>query len=96
MRTIPVKSATFLAVRVARRVSFSFWVTTTGVLAGGGGVTISSRGLPPMKARYCSMVSFGGLDTGKSIIQREKRKRKLKFVMAGEHELIIKERIEKG
>jgi len=37
MGIIPVKSATFLAVMVARRVSFSCWVTTTGVLARGGG-----------------------------------------------------------
>jgi len=77
MGTIPVKSATFLAVMVARRVAFSCYVTTTGVLAGGGGGTISSGGLPSMKARYCSLVSFGGVVTGKSIIQREeKRKRK--------------------
>ena len=72
--TIPVKSATFRAVMVARRVAFSCWVTTSGVLAGGGGGTISSTGLPPMKARYCSMVSFGGVDTGKSNIQREEKR----------------------
>jgi len=74
--TIPVKSATFLAVMVARRVSFSCWVTTTGALAGGGGGTISSRGLPSMKVRYCSMVNFGGVVTGKSNVQREKEKEK--------------------
>jgi len=28
--------------------------------------TTWSRGLPPTKARYCSMVSFGGVETGKS------------------------------
>jgi len=66
--TIPVKSATFRAVMVARRVAFSCWVTTIGVLAG----TISSRGFPTMKARYCSMVSFGGVVTGKSNVPREK------------------------
>ena len=73
--TIPGKSATFLAVMVARKVAFSCWVTTTGVLAGGGGGTISSRGLPSMKARYCPLVSLGGVVTGKSNIQREERER---------------------
>ena len=39
-------------------------------------------GLPPTKARYCSMVSFGGVDTGKSILRRkEKKKRKKKDVI---------------
>jgi len=28
-------------------------------------------GSPPTKERYCSMVSFAGVDTGKSDIQRE-------------------------
>ena len=90
--TIPVKSATFLAVMVARRVSFSCLVTTTGVLAGGGGDRISSMGSGPRKARYCFMVSFGGVVTGKSNVQREKerkRKRELKFgvkLMAGKFE----------
>jgi len=63
---------------VARRVAFSCWVTTTGVLAGGGGGTISSRGLPARKARYCSMVSFGGVVTGKSNVQRETEKEREK------------------
>jgi len=27
-----------------------------------------------MKERYCSIVSFGGVDTGKSGIQREKKR----------------------
>ena len=29
-------------------------------------------GSPPTKERYCSMVSFGGVDTGKSNNQRER------------------------
>ena len=29
-------------------------------------------GSPPTKERYCSMVSLGGVDTGKSNIQRER------------------------
>ena len=33
-------------------------------------------GLPPTKERYCSMVSFGGVDTGKSNIQREREERR--------------------
>jgi len=37
-----------------------------GTTAAGGGDTIWARGLPPTKARYCSMVSFGGVETGKS------------------------------
>jgi len=65
------------AVREATRASFSFWVGPggragcgTGLAAGGGvstagGDTICSRDLPT-KARYCSLVSFGGVDTGKS------------------------------
>ena len=28
--------------------------------------TNCSNGVPPTKARYCSMVSFGGVETGKS------------------------------
>ena len=73
---IPVKSATFRAVMAARRVFFSCWVTTTGVLAGGGGGTISSTGSGPRKARYRSLVSFGGVVKGKSNVQREKEKEK--------------------
>jgi len=74
-------------VREATRASFSFWVGPggragcgTGLPAGGGvttaaGDAIRSRDLPT-KARYCSLVSFGGVDTGKSNIQGEKEKRR--------------------
>ena len=37
---------------------------------------------PPTKERYCSLVSFGGVNTGKSNIQREREreeKRKKRF-----------------
>jgi len=75
----------FWAVRVATRASFPFWVGPGGRagcgtgLAGGGGVTtaggtICSWGFPPTKARYCSMVSFGGVDTGKSNNQGERER----------------------
>jgi len=40
------------------------WTALTATA--GGGDTIWARGLPPTKARYCSMVSFGGVETGKS------------------------------
>ena len=33
-------------------------------------------GSPPTKVRYCSMVRFGGVDTGKSNIQGEREKRR--------------------
>jgi len=41
------------------------WTALTATAAAGGD-TIWARGLPPTKARYCSMVSFGGVETGKS------------------------------
>ena len=65
----------FWAVREATRASFSFWVGPLG--------TICSRGFPPTKARYCSMVSFGGVDTAKSNIQgeREKEKREIHYLL---------------
>ena len=50
MRVILGK-ASFWLVNEATRASFSFWV--------------AARDLPT-KARYCSMVSFGGVETGKS------------------------------
>jgi len=77
VRVIPGK-VSFWAVREATRASFSFWVghgrrvgCWTGLAMGGGettagGGTICARGLPSRKARYCSLVSFGGVDTGKS------------------------------
>ena len=40
------------------------WTALTATA--GGGDTIWARGLPPTKARYCSMVSWGGVVTGKS------------------------------
>ena len=52
----------------------------------GNGLPVVKTGSPPTKERYCSMVSFGGVDTGKSNIQREKRRRKNNFtikLMAG-------------
>jgi len=36
----------------------------------GNGLPVVKTGSPPTKARYCSMVSFGGVDTEKSNIQR--------------------------
>ena len=33
-------------------------------------------GSPPTKERYYSMVSFGGVETGKSNIQRDREKRR--------------------
>ena len=80
----------FWAVREATRASFSFWVGPggragcgTGLAAGGGvttagGDTICGRDFPPTKARYCSLVSLGGVDTGKSNIQGEEREREEK------------------
>ena len=41
------------------------WTALTATAAAGGD-TIWARGLPPTKARYCSMVSVGGVETGKS------------------------------
>ena len=79
MRVILGK-VSFWEVREATRASFSFGVGAgrragcgTGLAAGGGvttigGDTICSRGLPPRKARYCSLVSFGGVVTMKSKI----------------------------
>jgi len=84
----------FWAVRVATRASFSFWVGPggragcwTGLAMGGGETTagegtICSRDLPT-KARYCSLVSLGGVDTGKSNIQGKRREREEK----GEREI---------
>ena len=57
----------FWAARETTRASFSVWVGPDA-----GGETIWARGFPPTKERYCSMVSFGGEDTGKSNIQRER------------------------
>ena len=70
--TLPVKSTTNLAVVVVgRRVSFFCWVPSSGVLD-----KISSREFPSRKARYCSLVSFGGMDTGKSNIQGERERKR--------------------
>ena len=66
--------ASFRAVRVATRASLSFWVGAGG-RATAGGDTICSRGFLLTKARYCSMVSLGGVDTGKSNIQREREEK---------------------
>jgi len=82
-RGVILGKVSFWAVREATRASFSFWVGPggragcgTGLAAGdgvttAGGDTICSRDLLT-KARYCSLVSFGGVDTGKSNIEGER------------------------
>jgi len=48
-----------------RRITWSF-LARFSLVRDRRDYTIWSRGLPPTKARYCSMVSFGGVETGKS------------------------------
>jgi len=55
-------------------------VTGGGVLAGEGGPGVVEGGeIWSTKARYCSMVSLGGVDTGKSNIQEERRRKERDF-----------------
>ena len=52
------------------------WRTTGNEDKGGNGLPVVKTGSPPTKVRYCSMVSFGGVDTGKSNIQGDREEKR--------------------